>query len=109
MRLAGKVALITGGARGQGAQEARLFAREGAKVVITDVLDHEGTRVAADITEAGGDVLYIHRDFAREEDWRHAVHTTVSSFGKLDVLVNNAGIWRRDKLEDTSEQEWDLI
>ena len=109
MRLAGKVALITGGARGQGAEEARLFAREGAKVVITDVLDHEGTRVAADITETGGDVLYIHLDVTREEDWRHAVHTTISSFGKLDVLVNNAGIWRRDKLEDTSEHEWDLI
>ncbi len=109
MRLAGKVALITGGARGQGAVEARLFASEGAKVVVADVLDEEGARVAADIAEAGGDALYVHLDVTQEGDWRRAVQLTVSSFEKLDVLVNNAGIWRRDRVEDTSEQEWDLI
>ena len=109
MRLAGKVALITGGARGQGAVEARLFAREGAKVVVADVLDEEGARVAADIAEAGGNALYVHLDVTQEGDWRRAVQLTVSSFEKLDVLVNNAGIWRRDRVEDTSEQEWNLI
>ena len=109
MRLAGKVALITGDARWQGAVEVRLFAREGAKVVVADILDEEGARVAAEIAEAGGDALYVHLDVTQEDDWRRATELAVSSFGKLDVLVNNAGIWRRDRVEDTSEQEWDLI
>ena len=93
MRLQGKVALISGAARGQGAAEARMFAREGASVVIGDILDAEGTRVAAEIAEGGGDALYVHLDVTSEDDWRQAVDTAVSRFGKLDVLVNNAGIW----------------
>ena len=93
MRLAAKVALISGGARGQGAAEARLFAKEGAKVVIGDILDEEGAQVAAQIAEAGGDALYVHLDATREDDWRWAIETAVSSFGNLNLLVNNAGIW----------------
>ena len=95
MRLENKVALISGGARGMGAAEARMFAREGAKVVIGDVLDAEGTRVAAEIAESGGDALFVHLDVTHEEDWRSAIGAATSSFGKLDILVNNAGIWRR--------------
>lgn len=109
MRLTGKVALITGGARGQGAEEARLFAREGAKVVIADVLDTDGEQVAAEIGEAGQDAIYIHLDVTQESEWRQAIQTAVSTFGKLDVLVNNAGIWRRNTIENTPEEEWDLI
>jgi cyclopentanol dehydrogenase len=109
MRLTGKVALITGGARGQGAEEARLFAREGAKVVIADVLDTDGERVAAEIGEAGQDAIYIHLDVTQETEWRQAVRTAVSTFGKLDILVNNAGVWRRNTIENTPEDEWDLI
>ena len=109
MRLTGKVALITGGARGQGAEEARLFAREGAKVVIADVLDTDGERVAAEIGEAGQDAIYIHLDVTQETEWRQAIRTAVSTFGKLDVLVNNAGVWRRNTIENTPEEEWDLI
>ena len=108
-RLDGKVAIISGGARGQGAAEARMFAREGAKVVIGDVLDAEGTRVAAEISESGGDALYVHLDVTQEEDWRSAVEAAVSSFGKLDILVNNAGIWRRGRVEDTTVEDWDMI
>ena len=108
-RLDGKVALISGGARGQGAAEARLFAQEGAKVVIGDVLDAEGTRVAAEIAESGGDCLFVHLDVTREDDWRDAINAAVSRFGKLNVLVNNAGIWRRGKLEDTTTEDWDAI
>ena len=108
-RLDGKVAIISGGARGQGAAEARIFAREGAKVVIGDVLDAEGTRVAAEISESGGDALYVHLDVTQEEDWRSAVEAAVSSFGKLDILVNNAGIWRRGRVEDTTVEDWDMI
>ncbi len=109
MRLEGKVALISGGARGMGAAEARLFAQEGAKVVIGDVLDAEGTRVAAEIAESGGDALFVHLDVTDEEDWRSAIGAAVSSFGKLDVLVNNAGIWRRGRVEDTTVEDWDTI
>ena len=108
-RLDGKVALISGGARGQGAAEARMFAQEGAKVVIGDLLDAEGSAVAAEIAEAGGDALYIHLDVTSEDDWREAIQAAVSSFGKLNVLVNNAAIWRRGRVEDTSVEDWDAI
>ena len=93
MRLEGKVAIITGGARGQGAAEARLFAREAAKVVIGDVLDEQGAKVADEIVKSGGDALYVHLDVSKEEDWRLAIETTVSKYGKLNVLVNNAAIF----------------
>ena len=87
-RLDGKVALISGGARGQGAAEARLFADEGAEVVLTDVLDDEGQQVAA---EVGG--TYIHHDVTSEDEWSAVVARTVDLHGGLDVLINNAGIW----------------
>ena len=108
-RLDGKVALISGGARGQGAAEARMFAQEGAKVVIGDLLDAEGMAVAAEIAEQGGDALYVHLDVTSEDDWREAIQAAVSSFGKLNVLVNNAAIWRRGRVEDTSVEDWDAI
>ena len=109
MRLENKVALISGGARGMGAAEARMFAREGAKVVIGDVLDAEGTSAAAEIAESGGDALFVHLDVTHEEDWRSAIGAATSSFGKLDILVNNAGIWRRGRVEDTTVEDWDMI
>lgn len=109
MRLEGKVALITGGARGQGAAEARVFAKEGAKVVIADILDGEGEKLAAEIGEAGGDALFIHLDVTSEDQWQSAISETVSRFGKLDVLVNNAAIWRRGIVEETTGDHWDAI
>ena len=109
MRLEGKVALVTGGARGQGASEARLFAREGAKVVIVDILDTEGEKVAAEIGESGGDALFVHLDVTSEERWRSAIAAAVSRFGKLDVLVNNAAIWRRGRVEETTGEHWDAV
>ena len=109
MRLEGKVALISGGARGQGAVEARLFASEGAKVVIGDILDDLGGQVEAEIAEAGGDATYVHLDVTSESDWEDAVRTAVDNYGKLDILVNNAGILIRANIEDTTEEDWDRI
>jgi 3alpha(or 20beta)-hydroxysteroid dehydrogenase len=88
-RLAGKVALVTGAARGQGAAEARLFASEGATVVVTDVLDADGAALVADI---GARAQYLHLDVTQEEDWQAAIDHVRASLGHLDVLVNNAGI-----------------
>ena len=109
MRLEGKVALITGGARGQGAAEARLFAREGAKVVIADVLDPDGISVAAEINELGGDATYVHLDVSSEADWQDAIAAAVSAYGKLDVLVNNAAIWRGGYVLETDGEQWDAV
>jgi len=88
-RLAGKVALISGGARGQGEAEVRLFVEEGAKVVFGDVLDDLGEAVAKDLN---GDAVYVHLDVRKEDDWNRAVAEAESQFGSLDILVNNAGI-----------------
>jgi 3alpha(or 20beta)-hydroxysteroid dehydrogenase len=88
-RLDGKVAIITGGARGQGEQHVRLFVAEGAKVVFGDVLDDLGEKVAADL---GGNGLYLHHDVRSEDEWQGMVKEAESRFGKLDILVNNAGI-----------------
>jgi len=109
MRLEGKVALISGGARGMGAEEARIFAREGAKVVIGDISEDEGRAVEAQIAEAGGQALFVRLDVTQESDWTNAVDLAVSRFGKLDVLVNNAGISSRAFTDDTGIDAWDKI
>ncbi len=109
MRLEGKVAIISGGARGQGAEEARLFAKEGAKVVFGDILDDEGRKVEAEISEAGGEAAYIRLDVTSAQDWKAAVELAENKYGKLDILVNNAGILNRKGIEDTTEEEWDQI
>ena len=106
-RLDGKVALISGGARGQGETEARLFVREGAKVVFGDILDAEGQKVEAELRAAGAEANYVHLDVTSERDWRAAVGMAVRQYGKLDVLVNNAGIIIRKSIEETSVEEWD--
>ena len=109
MRLQGKVAIITGGARGQGAAEARMFAREGARVVFGDILDDEGRQVEAEIAAAGGEAVYVRLDVTDENSWREAVGTAVSRFGKVDILVNNAGIASWNAGDDASVEEWDRI
>ncbi len=108
-RLDGKVALISGGARGQGAVEAALFAQEGAKVLFGDVLDAAGKRVETEIRQAGGEATYLHLDVTQEADWQEAVERAVSTYGKLDILVNNAGILRRESIEETSKELWDTV
>ena len=108
-RLEGKVALISGGARGQGAVEARMFAEEGASVVIGDILDEEGRQTEAELQELGYNVTYVHLDVTSESDWEAAVQAAVDTYGKLDVLLNNAGILIRKNIEETTEQDWDRI
>ena len=109
MRLENKVALISGGARGMGAVEAKLFAREGAKVVIGDVLEDEGKQTEAEINEAGGQCLFIRLDVTSEENWNQTVAATVARFGKLDILVNNAGVFPLGNVEDTTVEMWDRV
>ena len=109
MRLENKVAFVSGGARGMGAAEAKLFAQEGAKVVIGDVLDEDGRKTEAEINELGGDCLFVHLDVSSEESWTSAIADTVKRFGKLDILVNNAGVVSRVKVEDITVAEWDRV
>ena len=110
MRLDNRVALISGGARGMGAAEAKMFAAEGAKVVIGDVLEEEGRQTEAAINELGGECLFVHLEVTDEGSWTQAIAETISRFGKLDILVNNAGVGGdRGRLEDTSEEVWDRI
>jgi len=102
--LDGRVALVTGGARGQGAAEARLFKGEGATVVITDVLDELGEQAAGEI---GAD--YLHLDVSSESDWEAVVADIVARHGRLDILMNNAGIFQAARLLNTSTQMWDRM
>jgi 3alpha(or 20beta)-hydroxysteroid dehydrogenase len=102
-RLAGRVALISGAARGQGAAEAKLFVSEGANVAVADVLDDEGGRLAE---ELGATACYLHLDVGDEGQWSHAVGATVERFGKLDALVNNAGIYRPKRLLETTLDDY---
>src|SRR5690349_16505622 len=109
MRLTNKVVLISGGARGMGAAEARLFAREGAKIVVADVLEAEGKAVQAEIEGAGGQAVFTRLDVTREDEWKRAVDLASGRFGALNVLVNNAGIGGASKVEETTEQAWDTV
>ena len=109
MRLENKVALISGGARGMGAVEARLLSSEGAKVVIGDVLEEAGRQTEAAVNEAGGECVFVRLDVTSEEDWAQAVAAAVDRFGKLDILVNNAGVSSTGGIEDITVEEWDRI
>ena len=109
-KLDGKVALISGGARGQGAAEAETFAREGAKVVFGDVRDVEGEKVEAAIRAEGGEATYLHLDVTSEADWQRAVKTAVDRHGRLDILINNAAIViPRVPIEERTAAEWDQV
>ncbi|MFK4224059.1 SDR family NAD(P)-dependent oxidoreductase [Streptomyces sp. NPDC019890] len=110
-KLDGRVVLITGAARGQGEQEARLFAAEGAKVVLADVLDDQGEALAKELDEELGEgtAAYVRLDVSREADWAAAVAAAKDAFGKIDGLVNNAGILRFNELVSTPLEEFQLI
>jgi NAD(P)-dependent dehydrogenase (short-subunit alcohol dehydrogenase family) len=109
MKLDNKVAIVTGGASGMGESEAKLFAAEGAKVIIADVLEQEGRKIEAEISEMGGIGLFLRLDVTDENQWREVIATTVSRFGKLDILVNNAGISGGGDPEAMSTEVWDSL
>ena len=92
-----------------GAVEAQLFAKEGAKVVLGDILEAQGRSVEAEIKAAGGEAVFVRLDVTNEADWQHAVAMAVSHFGKLDILVNNAGISGRGRVEDVTLEEWNRV
>jgi cyclopentanol dehydrogenase len=109
-KLDGKVALISGGARGQGAAEAETFVREGAKVVFGDIRDTEGKKVEAAIRASGGEAVYVRLDVTSEADWKSAVETATGRYGRLDILVNNAAIViPRVPIEERTAAEWDQV
>jgi NAD(P)-dependent dehydrogenase (short-subunit alcohol dehydrogenase family) len=109
MRLAGKVALISGGASGMGQSEAMIFAREGARVVVGDLLEFEGQQVVEKIAAGGGQARFAKLDVTAETDWQKIVAATVESFGTLDILVNNAGISGTFDPDTMSTAAWDAL
>jgi cyclopentanol dehydrogenase len=108
-RLAGKVALITGGAGGQGTEEAKLFVNQGAKVVLADISEEAVRKIATELQEMGGEVLPIVQDVSSEEDWKRLINQTYEHFGALNILVNNAGILSRGGIDDTDLETWEKI
>ena len=109
MRLNDKAVLISGGARGMGSVEAKLFCSEGASVIIGDILEDEGRKIEAEINESGGVCIFVRLDVTSEEDWNSAVDLAVERFGKLDILINNAGIFPMESVEDTTVESWDRV
>ena len=108
-RLDGKIALITGAAKGQGEVEAKLFAREGAQVILSDILDADGSKVESEITELGGDALYKRLDVSSENEWASISQFIEDKYGRLDILLNNAGASVRNTAMDISMEDWDLM
>lgn len=108
-RLASKVALVAGGAIGIGRADCILFAREGAKVAVGDINETEGRRTVEDIRKEGGDAIFVKLDVSREEDWKTAIAETIKAYGKINILILNAGISLGKNIEDTSLAEWEQI
>ena len=109
MRLNGKVAIITGASKGLGLDVAKLFAKNGSKVVITDVNDYDGLLETNKIQNQGDKASYFHLDVTSETDWSHLVSKVIKEFGKIDILVNNAGVYHRGNLEATEISDWDRV
>lgn len=105
-RVKNKVAIVTGGASGLGKSSAILLAREGAKIVITDVDDENGTKVVQDIKNDGGEAIFIKQDVSKEEEWKMVIETTIKTYGKLHIVANSAGIGIGGTVEDVTLDDW---
>nr|WP_042360040.1 glucose 1-dehydrogenase [Geomicrobium sp. JCM 19055] len=109
MRLQNKVAIITGAANGMGAKEAELFAAEGAKVVATDVNTEQLDKLVSRVKATGGEILGITHDVSSEDQWKSVIATTLDTFGKVDVLVNNAGISINKSFAELTMEQWNSV
>lgn len=109
MRVAGKVAIVTGAAHGMGAAEARLLAQEGAKVVVADIQEQEGEAVAAAIRADNGEAVFMRLDVTSDKNWEAVIAATIARYGRLDILVNNAGISSSAAGDWDGEPGWDLL
>ncbi len=105
-RVKGKVAIVTGAAGGMGNAFSVLLAREGAKVVVTDIDAEGGKNTVSQIKKGGGEAIFVKLDVTSEKDWDNVINKTISEYGKLNILVNNAGIMYQRKIEDTTLEEW---
>jgi 3(or 17)beta-hydroxysteroid dehydrogenase len=105
-RVKGKVAIVTGAARGLGKAQALLLAKEGAKVVATDINETLGKRLPEEVKREGGEAIFIKHDVTNEQGWREVIEKTLSEYGKLDILVNNAGVLLHHTIEDLSLEDW---
>lgn len=105
-RVKDKVALVTGASAGLGKAAALMLAREGAKVVVSDIKKDEGQAVVDQIAKGGGEALFVEHDVAEENQWRAVVERTIERFGRLDVVVNNAGVLLEANVEETSLEDW---
>jgi 3(or 17)beta-hydroxysteroid dehydrogenase len=105
-RVKGKVAIVTGGASGIGKATASLLAKEGAKVVIADINEADGKKVAEEIKGGGGKAIFVKHDVTSEGDWKGLIEKTLAEFGKLDILVNNAGVLFAKEIKDTPLEQW---
>ena len=108
-RLSDKVAIITGAARGMGKEEAKLFAKEGAKVVVADIIENEAIEVAKEIAENGGEAMACKLDVSNAKNWERMVEEISNKWGKIDILVNNAGILSLAGVEEATEEQWDKV
>jgi NAD(P)-dependent dehydrogenase (short-subunit alcohol dehydrogenase family) len=109
MRLENKVAIITGGGTGIGRETALLFAKEGAKVVVTDINQDSGSQTVKDLQANGNEALFIHHDVSNEDDWKKVAKETIDQFGKVDILFNNAGIYKIKPLAEIALDEWNRL
>lgn len=109
MRLQDKVAIITGAANGMGAKEAELFTAEGAKVVATDVNTKQLDKLVSRVKAAGGEILGITHDVSSEDQWKSVIAETLDTFGKVDVLVNNAGISINKSFAELTMEQWNSV